>query len=119
MTSWGRSGWPVEPGAGRKVELPGPHRLEVLLPGSDVDDAMGVFVFTHAPIAVNPPHAHLGYMKIIYVLDGTYEMRVGDAELRHQRYASVRLHRADRAEGMTQQPLPARPAAALTEGGGR
>ncbi len=40
-------------------------------------------------------------------------------ELRHQRHASVRLHRADRAEGMTQQPLPARPAAALTEGGGR
>jgi len=80
VTSWGRSGWAVGPGAGRQVDLPGPHRLEILLRGAEVDDAMGAFVFSHAPITVNPPHAHLGYMKIIYVLEGTYEVRVGDAE---------------------------------------
>ncbi len=34
MTSCGRSGWPVEPGAGRKVELPGPHQLDLLATAS-------------------------------------------------------------------------------------
>jgi mannose-6-phosphate isomerase-like protein (cupin superfamily) len=81
VSIWGRDGWIVEPGSGRHVEIGGPHRLELLLRGTDVGGAMGAFIFNHAPIEVNPPHAHLEYMKIIYVMDGTYEVRVGDAQM--------------------------------------
>jgi len=73
------SGWAVRAGSGLAVELPGPHELQVLLRGGDVDGAIGVFLFTHAVITENPPHAHSGYMKIIYVLDGRYSVRVGES----------------------------------------
>jgi quercetin dioxygenase-like cupin family protein len=78
MSEWGCNGWAVHPGAGQRVDL-GPHWLEVLVRGVDVDQALGAFVFTHDPIAVNPPHAHGGFMKIAFVLDGEYSFRVGDA----------------------------------------
>jgi quercetin dioxygenase-like cupin family protein len=57
----------------------GDSSLEVLLRGADAGGAIGVFVFTHPVIAENPPHAHLGFMKVLYILEGTYEFRVGDA----------------------------------------
>jgi quercetin dioxygenase-like cupin family protein len=75
---WGADGWAVRPGHGERVE----HDfswLEVLLRGQDVDGAMGAFVFTHPEIPENPPHAHLGFMKIAFVLEGDYEFRVGGA----------------------------------------
>ncbi|HXR21742.1 MAG TPA: cupin domain-containing protein [Acidimicrobiales bacterium] len=48
--------------------------------GSDVDNAMGVFVFTHGVIPENRPHAHLDFMRIAYILEGDYDFRVGDGE---------------------------------------
>ncbi|MGA2521262.1 MAG: cupin domain-containing protein [Acidimicrobiales bacterium] len=47
--------------------------------GADVGGAMGVFVFTHPVIPQNPPHAHSGFAKILYVLEGEYQVRVGNA----------------------------------------
>jgi hypothetical protein len=41
---------------------------------------MGAFIVHHDVITQNPPHAHHGFMKIAYVLDGVYHFRVGDAE---------------------------------------
>jgi quercetin dioxygenase-like cupin family protein len=53
--------------------------LEVLLRGAETDGQFGAFVFHHAPNAENPPHPHQGFAKVLYVLDGRYEFRVGDA----------------------------------------
>jgi len=78
MPDWGAAGWAVEPGAGLRVSTGGPHWPEILLRGAAVDQAMGAFLFHHAVITDNPPHAHLGWMKIAYILDGQYEFRVGD-----------------------------------------
>lgn len=80
MSIWGTDGWAVAPGEGTRVEPGGPHWLEVLVRGADVGDALGVFEFRHDVIAVNPPHAHHGFMKVLYVLEGHYDFRVGDAE---------------------------------------
>ncbi|MEU6343721.1 cupin domain-containing protein [Streptomyces sp. NPDC046977] len=77
--NWGTDGWAVAPGEGERVEPGGRHWLEVLVRGKDVDDALGVFVFTHDVITENPPHAHHDFMKVIYVLEGRYDFRVGDA----------------------------------------
>lgn len=79
MSDWGTDGWAIAPGEGVRVEPGGRHWLEVLLRGRDVDGALGVFVFTHDVITENPPHAHHDFMKIIYVLEGHYDFRVGDA----------------------------------------
>ncbi|MFF3559726.1 cupin domain-containing protein [Streptomyces sp. NPDC002574] len=79
MGNWGADGWAVAPGEGRRVEPGGRHWLEVLVRGRDVDEALGVFAFTHDVITENPPHAHHAFMKIIYVLEGHYDFRVGDA----------------------------------------
>jgi quercetin dioxygenase-like cupin family protein len=76
---WGKDGWAVRPGEGERVELGGPHWLEVLVQGADVDQALGAFIFTHDMIEENPPHAHFGFMKIAYMLEGQYDFRVGDA----------------------------------------
>lgn len=80
MSNWGTDGWAVAPGGGTRVETGGPHWLEVLVRGAEVDGALGVFVFTHGVIEDNPPHAHHGFMKILYVLEGQYRFRVGDTE---------------------------------------
>lgn len=77
---WGQDGWAVQPGGGELLDLGGPHRPEILVRGADVQDALGAFIFHHDVIAENPPHAHHDFMKIAYVLDGTYHFRVGDAE---------------------------------------
>ena len=77
---WGRPGWAVRLGEGLGIDTGGPHRPEILVRGSQVDHALGAFVFTHGPIAENPPHAHLDFMKIAYVLEGEYNFRVGEAE---------------------------------------
>lgn len=77
---WGRDGWAVEPGEGVAVDLGGPHWPEILLHGRDVNGALGLFIFHHEVITDNPPHAHHSFMKIAYVLDGSYHFRVGDAE---------------------------------------
>ncbi|GAA4620359.1 hypothetical protein GCM10023196_004030 [Actinoallomurus vinaceus] len=79
MGTWGEDGWAVRPGEGKRVDLGGPHWLEVLVRGAEVDQALGAFVFAHDVIEENPPHAHHGFMKIAYVLDGEYDFRVGDA----------------------------------------
>ena len=79
MSNWGRDGWVVRSGKGQRVTLSGPHVPEVLLRGRDVSDALGVFTFDHAVITDNPPHAHNGFTKIAYILEGEYEFRVGDA----------------------------------------
>jgi mannose-6-phosphate isomerase-like protein (cupin superfamily) len=80
MSDWGPEGWAVRLGDGQIIDMGGPHRPEVLVRGSDVDSAMGVFVFTHGVIPENPPHAHLDFMKIAYILEGEYDFRVGDGE---------------------------------------
>jgi quercetin dioxygenase-like cupin family protein len=77
---WGQDGWAIGPGKGELIELGGPHRPEILVRGAEVAGALGAFVFHHGVIAENPPHAHHDFMKIAYVLDGTYEFRVGNAE---------------------------------------
>ncbi|MFI6359943.1 cupin domain-containing protein [Streptomyces sp. NPDC050743] len=79
MSNWGADGWAVAPGKGVRVEPGGNHWLEVIVRGKEVDDALRVFVFTHDVITENPPHAHHDFMKIIYVLEGHYDFRVGDA----------------------------------------
>jgi hypothetical protein len=43
----------------------------VVVRGADVDQALGAFAFTHDVIEENPPHAHNGFMKIAYVLEGS------------------------------------------------
>lgn len=80
MSDWGPEGWAVRLGDGQIIDMGGPHRPEVLVRGSDVDSAMGVFVFTHGVIPENPSHAHLDFMKIAYILEGEYDFRVGDGE---------------------------------------
>ena len=40
----------------------------------------GIIDFRHGPIEANPPHAHLGFAKVLYVLEGHYDFRVGDIE---------------------------------------
>ena len=77
---WGPDGWAIAPGAGRLLDLGGPHRPEILVRGADVGQALGAFIFHHGVITENPPHAHHNFMKIAYVLDGTYAFRVGTAE---------------------------------------
>ncbi len=77
---WGRDGWAVQSGTGTSIQLGGPHRPEILVSGADVDGALGAFVFHHDVITQNPPHAHHDFMKIAYVIEGTYHFRVGDAE---------------------------------------
>jgi quercetin dioxygenase-like cupin family protein len=77
---WGRDGWAVPSGAGKLIELGGPHRPEIIVRGAEVDRALGVFVFHHDVITENPPHAHHDFMKIAYILEGEYHFRVGDAE---------------------------------------
>lgn len=62
------------------MELGGPHRPEILVSGDDVEAAVGVFVFHHDVITENPAHAHHAFMKVVYILEGTYHFRVGDAE---------------------------------------
>jgi mannose-6-phosphate isomerase-like protein (cupin superfamily) len=79
-SNWGKDGWAVPLGQGEMLDLGGPHRPEILLPGSDVDNALGAFVFHHDVITENPPHAHHDWAKVLYVLDGVYEFRVGEAE---------------------------------------
>ena len=79
MSSWGTDGWAVAPGDGVRVEPGGNHGLEVMVFGKDVGGALGVFVFDHDVIVDNPPHAHHGFMKIIYIAKGHYDFRVGDA----------------------------------------
>jgi mannose-6-phosphate isomerase-like protein (cupin superfamily) len=79
-SGWGKDGWAVPLGKGELLDLGGPHRPEILVRGGDVDGALGAFVFHHDVITENPPHAHHDFMKIAYVLDGTYHFRVGDAE---------------------------------------
>jgi len=78
MGEWGADGWAVHPGAGQRVDI-GRNWLEVVLRGADVGGAMGAFVFTHARMTENSPQAHLTFMKILYVLEGQYDVRVGDA----------------------------------------
>jgi quercetin dioxygenase-like cupin family protein len=77
---WGEDGWAVQPGEGKRVNVGGPHWPEILVRGSDVNGALGAFIFHHDVIAENPPHAHHAFMKVAYVLDGVYHFRVGDAE---------------------------------------
>jgi quercetin dioxygenase-like cupin family protein len=67
-------------GKGELLDLGISSRPEILLQGADVDEALGAFVFHHDVITENPPHAHQDFMKILYVLDGVYDFRVGDAE---------------------------------------
>ena len=76
----GEDGWAVQPGEGRVIDLGGPHRPEILVPGADVRGALGAFIFHHDVTTENPPHARHDFMKIAYVLDGVYDFRVGDAE---------------------------------------
>ncbi len=78
MSTWGTDGQAVRRGEGERVDL-GPHWLEVMARGADTGDALGAFVFTHDKIAESPPHAHLDFAKILFVLDGDYSFRVGDA----------------------------------------
>lgn len=61
------------------MDTGGDAHLEVILRGRDLDGSMGVFVFHHPVIPQNPPHAHHGFSKVLYVLDGDYGFRVGDA----------------------------------------
>jgi mannose-6-phosphate isomerase-like protein (cupin superfamily) len=79
-SSWGKDGWAVPLGKGELLDLGGPHRPEILLNGADVDGALGTFVFHHDVITENPPHAHQDFMKSLYILEGVYDFRVGDAE---------------------------------------
>jgi quercetin dioxygenase-like cupin family protein len=51
----------------------------VLLRGAGSGGQFGALVFHHAVIAENPPHAHQGFAKLLYILDGQHEFRVGDA----------------------------------------
>jgi mannose-6-phosphate isomerase-like protein (cupin superfamily) len=78
MSVWGEDGWAVRPGEGPRVEV-GPHWLEVLAQGSLTSGALGAFVFVHDVVAENPPHAHLDFAKVLYVLEGEYQFRVGDS----------------------------------------
>lgn len=76
MSLWGDDGWAVQPGEGHRVDV-GPHWLEVLARGKETAGALGVFVFDHDVIPENPPHAHLDFAKVLYVLEGEYNFRVG------------------------------------------
>ena len=69
MSAWGRDGRITAPGAGIRVDL-GESWLEVLLRGAGSGGQFGAFVFHHAVIAENPPHAHQGFAKLLYILDG-------------------------------------------------
>jgi mannose-6-phosphate isomerase-like protein (cupin superfamily) len=84
-SGWGTDGWAVPSGGGELLDLGGPHRPEILLQGAGtdraaVDGALGAFIFHHDVITENPPHAHQDFMKILYILEGVYDFRVGDAE---------------------------------------
>lgn len=78
MSKWGPDGLITATGAGTRVDV-GDSWLEVLLRGAQSGGQLGVFLFHHAPISQNPPHAHRDFAKILYILDGQYEFRVGDA----------------------------------------
>jgi mannose-6-phosphate isomerase-like protein (cupin superfamily) len=79
-SAWGDDGWVVPPGAGERVGPGGPHRPRILVRGAEVHGALGAFICQHGVITQNPPHAHHGFTKIAYVLDGVYHFRVGGAE---------------------------------------
>ena len=80
MGEWGLDGWAMALDGGTRVDLGPGLWLNVLVRGRDVEDALGAFVFHHPVIEENPPHAHAGFMKVMLVLEGRYEFRVGDAE---------------------------------------
>jgi mannose-6-phosphate isomerase-like protein (cupin superfamily) len=77
---WGEDGWAVQPGEGEHVNLSGPHWPQILVRGTEIHGALGALIFHHDVITENPPHAHHGFTKIAYVLDGVYHFRVGGAE---------------------------------------
>jgi len=79
MTAWGPDGIVTRPGEGIRIEM-GQHWMEVLARSTQTDGQLGVFDFRHGPIKANPPHAHLGFAKALYVLEGYYDFRVGDVE---------------------------------------
>jgi len=78
MSQWGRNGQITTAGTGTRVDL-GESWLEVLLCGAESGKQFGAFVFHHAAIAENPPHAHQDFAKLLFILDVQYEFRVGDA----------------------------------------
>ena len=82
MGEWGLDGWAVPLDGGTRVDVGPDTWLNVLVRGRDVGGALGAFVFCHPVIEDNPPHAHAGFMKIMLVLEGHYEFRVGEAEFR-------------------------------------
>ena len=88
MTAWGPDGIVTRPGEGIRIEM-GEHWMEVLARSTQTDGQLGVFDFRHGPIEANPPHAHLGFAKALYVLEGYYDFRVGEVEslgrARHRR----------------------------------
>ena len=79
MSVWGPDGLVSRPGEGIRIEM-GEHGMEVLARSTQTDGQFGVFDFRHGPIEANPPHAHLGFAKVLYVLEGHYDFRVGDVE---------------------------------------
>ena len=81
MSVWGPDGLVSRPGEGIRIEM-GEHGMEVLARSTQTDGQFGVFDFRHGPIEANPPHAHLGFAKVLYVLEGYYDFRVGDVEAR-------------------------------------
>jgi quercetin dioxygenase-like cupin family protein len=80
MSEWGADGWAVPLDGGTKLDQGPDAWLNVLVRGRESADAMGVFYFHHPVIPENPPHQHPNFMKVILVLEGQYEFRVGDAE---------------------------------------
>ncbi len=49
MGVWGEDGWAVAPGAGERVDLGGPHWLEVLVRGAEYDFRVGDATFSGGP----------------------------------------------------------------------
>jgi quercetin dioxygenase-like cupin family protein len=80
MGEWGPDGRAVSLDGGARVDIGPDTWLNVLVRGRDVTGALGAFVFHHPVIEDNPPHAHAGFMKVMLVLEGHYEFRIGDAE---------------------------------------
>jgi quercetin dioxygenase-like cupin family protein len=69
---------PIVVPAGGGRPLPGPEGLVVKAGGADTGGSIAVLEATSAPGFVAPPHVHHDTDELFYVLDGTFEILVGD-----------------------------------------
>jgi mannose-6-phosphate isomerase-like protein (cupin superfamily) len=86
-------GGPIVLGPGEGRAIPGPEGLTVKASGDETGGAAGVLEATSAPGFAAPAHVHHEADEMFYVLDGEFEILVGEQRVRAQAGSFVRVPR--------------------------